>query len=639
MGAPWRPVIYGGKDPDMARLIDRLNKWARDKDRLESSLTTPASVTGTSSMALNARKIVSSTRVTGLVNGSTSSSGASLMPEGVDGSLQFKSSASLDGDPELTWHTGTAHLGVTGSIHVTSGVTIDGTLSVGLSAFLPFVSSGTTFAGQAVFPAGISVSGGASFWDAVSGLSIAEGITVSGVITCLSGLSIASGSTFSGQLGVIGGVTLKSTLYVGGILTFNGNIIPASSTENVGSAAKPVFNVFGGTATFDHADITGLSAGANGIQSAGPVVVNSSLTVGTQGLQDNGGFAGTSATFSGGVTFSGQVGMAAGLTVGGGLTSSGLLAGLAGLSVSGSTITLYPGANNAIIAGASVFRPSINSVQNWGALNFRPANIFGTTANFNSTVTAGSTCKLGGSGTTSTCNGDWQFTSNVTVGGNLVPASSILPQLDFVSSLGEGHPAVSFARWSTIAAGLYFGATVGILATGTTLDIHAVESNYLELTGTNTVAGITQANQAADTGGTVYIFGLSSNPKFQHGVQFNLTGGVTFSGRTGDHIAFIGSGGDKWREIWRTRASGQLFQPTGSNKPMGVATLVGGSVTVSNTLVGSSTHIFLTEQNGSANIGSPYITSRTAGASFAIASTNILDASDVAWLLVEPEGL
>lgn len=74
----------------------------------------------------------------------------------------------------------------------------------------------------------------------------------------------------------------------------------------------------------------------------------------------------------------------------------------------------------------------------------------------------------------------------------------------------------------------------------------------------------------------------------------------------------------------------------GTNATMGVATLVGGTVTVSTTKVTANSRIFLTRQNASGTIGSPGISARSAGTSFTITSTNILDTSDVAWLIMEP---
>ena len=74
----------------------------------------------------------------------------------------------------------------------------------------------------------------------------------------------------------------------------------------------------------------------------------------------------------------------------------------------------------------------------------------------------------------------------------------------------------------------------------------------------------------------------------------------------------------------------------GSNATMGVATLVGGTVTVSTTKVTASSRIFLTHQTVGGTVGAVGVSARTPGASFVITSINVLDTSDVAWLIVEP---
>jgi hypothetical protein len=75
----------------------------------------------------------------------------------------------------------------------------------------------------------------------------------------------------------------------------------------------------------------------------------------------------------------------------------------------------------------------------------------------------------------------------------------------------------------------------------------------------------------------------------------------------------------------------------GANARMGIATLVAGGVTVSNTSVTANTRIFLTNNNTNAGaVGFLYVSTRTVGASFQIVSSNGADVSSVAWLLIEP---
>lgn len=85
-----------------------------------------------------------------------------------------------------------------------------------------------------------------------------------------------------------------------------------------------------------------------------------------------------------------------------------------------------------------------------------------------------------------------------------------------------------------------------------------------------------------------------------------------------------------------TNGSG-LFIKEGNNAKMGNGTMTSGKLVVSTTAVTANSRIFVTDQGGSvANVGSLYISARTPGVQFNISSTNILDASDVAWMIVEP---
>jgi hypothetical protein len=74
----------------------------------------------------------------------------------------------------------------------------------------------------------------------------------------------------------------------------------------------------------------------------------------------------------------------------------------------------------------------------------------------------------------------------------------------------------------------------------------------------------------------------------------------------------------------------------GTNATMGVATMVAGTVVVNTTKVTATSRIMLTPQNASGTAGSVSVSARTAGTSFTILSTNILDTRDVAWIIFEP---
>jgi hypothetical protein len=97
------------------------------------------------------------------------------------------------------------------------------------------------------------------------------------------------------------------------------------------------------------------------------------------------------------------------------------------------------------------------------------------------------------------------------------------------------------------------------------------------------------------------------------------------------------SGGTMTSDLKLGTAGNGLYIKEGTNATMGVVTLVLGVATVSTTKVTANSRIFLTTQGGTlTNIANHYVSGRTAGTSFTITSMNLLDTSDVAWLIVEP---
>jgi hypothetical protein len=76
---------------------------------------------------------------------------------------------------------------------------------------------------------------------------------------------------------------------------------------------------------------------------------------------------------------------------------------------------------------------------------------------------------------------------------------------------------------------------------------------------------------------------------------------------------------------------------SGTNKRMGTATLVGGTVTVSNTSVTASTKIFLSRHTAGGTLGHLSVGTVIASTSFVINSSSATDTSTVNWLLIEPK--
>lgn len=102
--------------------------------------------------------------------------------------------------------------------------------------------------------------------------------------------------------------------------------------------------------------------------------------------------------------------------------------------------------------------------------------------------------------------------------------------------------------------------------------------------------------------------------------RLNFANGYFFSGGSVS-ILTVGSG---------------LKVAEGSNAKQGIATLVGGTVTVTNSSVTANSRIFLTIQSPGGTLGAIYISARSAGTSFTISSTSVVDTSVVAYLINEP---
>lgn len=83
-------------------------------------------------------------------------------------------------------------------------------------------------------------------------------------------------------------------------------------------------------------------------------------------------------------------------------------------------------------------------------------------------------------------------------------------------------------------------------------------------------------------------------------------------------------------------AGAGLLVKEGSNCKQGIATLVAGSVVVSNTSVTANSRIMLTSQVDGGTPGFLRISARTASTSFTITSSSVADISTVAYQIFEP---
>lgn len=105
------------------------------------------------------------------------------------------------------------------------------------------------------------------------------------------------------------------------------------------------------------------------------------------------------------------------------------------------------------------------------------------------------------------------------------------------------------------------------------------------------------------------------------------------SGQSGGAFSIFGNAANSLR---LGSAGGGLSVAEGTNARMGVATLIGGTLVISNTSVTANTRIFLMCQTPGGTPGFLRVSARTAATSFTILSSSGTDTSVVAWLLVEP---
>jgi len=141
--------------------------------------------------------------------------------------------------------------------------------------------------------------------------------------------------------------------------------------------------------------------------------------------------------------------------------------------------------------------------------------------------------------------------------------------------------------------------------------------------------------------GNFQLFG-GSTPVNSQGMQR----GVYLGNATTEPSVAALNGSFIWNFAGKTKFSGSVALPfvgsgieikEGTNATMGLSTLSAGTVTVSTTKVTANSRIQCTTNGGTlTNVGTVYISARTAGTSFTISSLNLLDSSDVAWVIFEP---
>lgn len=194
-----------------------------------------------------------------------------------------------------------------------------------------------------------------------------------------------------------------------------------------------------------------------------------------------------------------------------------------------------------------------------------------------------------------------------------------------VGSDAIGSSAITARRDST-GSGFIFAVTSSQLTSSSAAQNAITVATKVLQTGTASYRGIWVTPWISSKGSNgALLMDLGTNTAINasgtHTTKFNVddSGNVTATGN-----------------LSLTAAGNKISIATGTNASVGTATLVGGTVTVSTTAVTASSKIFLTDATTGVltNIGTPTVGTVTAGTSFVINSSNVLDTSNINWLII-----
>ena len=411
-----------------------------------------------------------------------------------------------------------------------------------------------------------------------------------------SATSGAGGSTTlnagTGGAGVVGGNGGQATLHGGNAGTGSSSGGNGGNATMTGGSAANNASSSGGSVSMAAAN--GSTTGAGG--AGGTATITGGAAGGDNTQNNNGGSvtltAGTSKGSSGGPNVNITAG-AGGPGTGTAGANGGTVQITGGQAGAGSA-TGGTGGSVAITAGSAGAVASSNG----GVITIAGAVGSSTGAGGNGgnvTINGGN---ANGDNTASNTGGSLNLNGGNSKGSGTGGAMTI--QLG-VGGVGTGTAGAAGGAFTLVAGAGGVGSATG--GTGGAINIRA---------------GLGGASGTPGAGGDI-IFQTAATTSLAEHLRITAAGAVVVTAAP-LQIATLGQG---------------LQVKTGTNSKLNTAVLVGGTVTVANTSVTANSRIFLTSQSDGGTPGFLRVTAKTVGTSFVITSSNPLDTSTVAWMIVE----
>lgn len=320
------------------------------------------------------------------------------------------------------------------------------------------------------------------------------------------------------------------------------------------------------------------------------------------------------------------------------LTPGNISTSTTGVSIgSGTSATVGP-AVTVNVQTASGSQPGLLSAADWTTFNGKQAS-----GNYITSLTGDVTASGAGAAaaTLSTVNGNvGSFGSASSVSTFTVNAKGLL------TAAASTSIVIAESQVTNLVSDLALKAP---LASPTFTGTGTFNGNVLAgvATGTTSSMAIGAVAQAIDGASLLNFVNSSTTTNWQIGSNIISGGALTFTPSTAGGGSTFNVASMTLGSANSATFSGQVVLSTagkgisikeGSNAKMGVATLSGGVTVVSTTAVTASSRIFISVQSlGTVTVATPIaVTARSAGTSFTISSSNVIDTSVVAWTIFEP---